>query len=91
MKDIQRNIKTWHAIGREATRLVNALRKAMLDFCKKKTLTVIVRALLYYIKFKSSSTTSFATANLYSKRVGCGESSMKNGIVFSFRLNANHT
>ena len=39
MKDIQRNIKTWHAIGREATRLVNALRKAMLDFCKKKRKT----------------------------------------------------
>lgn len=36
MKDKERNIKTWHAIGREATRLVNALRKAMLDFCKKK-------------------------------------------------------
>lgn len=39
MKDIQRNIKTWHAIGREATRLVNALRKAMLDFCTKKRKT----------------------------------------------------
>lgn len=39
MKDNQRNIKTWYAIGSEITRLINTLRRAILDFCKKKRKT----------------------------------------------------
>lgn len=58
MENIQRNIKTWHAIGRETTRLVNALRSAMLDFCKKKRKTQ--RSLLIMNLIRRIECNSFA-------------------------------
>lgn len=39
MKDNSQNIQTWNAIGRETTHLCNALRRHMLEFCKKKRKT----------------------------------------------------
>ena len=62
MRDNKRNIKTWHAIGREATRLVNALRKAMLDFCKKKRKTQ--RSLLIMNLIRRIECNSFAIISL---------------------------
>ena len=62
MEDIQRNIKTWHAIGRETTRLVNALRSAMLDFCKKKRKTQ--RSLLIMNLIRRIECNSFAIISL---------------------------
>ena len=58
MKDNKRNIKAWYAIGRETTRLVNALRSAMLDFCKKKRKTQ--RSLLIMNLIRRIECNSFA-------------------------------